>query len=224
MSILQDIDKAKHIIIEVDTDFLASASALYTYILRLHKKVSLICVSKEIDNRLSFLPWFDKIKSSGGSSADLKVSLKMSSLELYSLFEKNNIKLNQKMATSLYAGVLQETDGFTNNSVNGTIFAVAKQLIESGAEYKTCNEFILKNNTLASLRLKALMLQGMKLKDNATKAIMYISDDILKATGATEKDCFLIMNEALYLPHVKEVLLLKSDEQDKILKKIEKEL
>ena len=224
MTLLQDIDKAKHIVIEVDSDFLASASALYTHILRLHKKVSLVCTSKDIDNKLSFLPWFDKVKSTGYSSADLNISLNMSSSQLYELFKENNIKPNQKMATALYAGLLQETKGFLNSSLNGTIFAAAKELIEYGAEFNICNDFILKSTTLSQLRLKAVMLQNMSLHENAKVAHMKISDDELKATGAKVDDCYEVLLEALKLPYVKEVLLLKSDDKDIILKRIKKEI
>jgi len=223
MKLLQDIDKAKHIVIKAENDFLASASALYTYILRLHKKVSLVCISENIDDKLSFLPWFDKIKSIGSLSADLNISLDITSLQLYELFKRNAIKPNQKMATALYAGVLKETDGFLNHSVNGTQFAVAKELIEFGADNKICTDSILKSTTLSLLRLKATMLKNMILADDAQVAIMKISDDELRATGATQEDCNEILQEAMKLPYVNEIVLVKSDEQNKVLKKIKKE-
>ena len=224
MNILQDIDKAQHIVIEVESSLISSASALYTHILRLHKKVSLVCVSGEMDNKLSFLPWFEKIKNTPYSSADLKITLELKATQLYDLFKLHDIKPNKKMATALYAGLLQETNGFVNSSVNGTIFAAAKELIDYGADFKICNENILKSNTLSLLRLKSRMLQDMKLQESATLAVLNISDDILKASGAKESDSYLVMQEVMNLPHVKEVILLKSDENNKILKTIKKEI
>ncbi len=224
MTLLEDIDKSKHIVIEVEEEFLAPASALYTHILRLHKKASLVCKSEDIEYRLSFLPWMDKIKKTGYSSADLKISLDINSSKLYEIFKEADIKLNVKMATALYAGLLQETKGFTNSSLNGTKFAIAKELIEYGAEYKSCTKFILKSNTLSFLRLKAILLQKMRLEENATVAIVPLDDNDLKATGAKVEDSYLVLEEVLSLVHVRKVLLVKSDEKDKILKSIEKEI
>ncbi len=224
MKLLENIDDAKHVVIEFEDTFLASASALYTHILRLHKKVSLVCISKDINNKLSFLPWFEKIRTNRYSTADLNITLTMTSYELYESLKNSNISLNKKMATALYAGILIETKCFSNNKVNGTIFAVANELIEHGAEYKICTSHIQNSNSLSFLRLKALMLKSMSLKDNATLAIMSVSDRELKETGANLKDSYEVLEEALKLVHIREVKLLKSDESDKIIKCIKKEM
>ncbi|MDA3908475.1 MAG: phosphoesterase [Sulfurimonas sp.] len=157
-NILDGIDNAKYVMIVADAKCLPSASALYTHVLRLHKKVSLVCKTKNINNKLSFLPWFEKIKSDRVSSADLVIELDISSIELFNFFKINNIKMNHKMGTALYAGLLQETNGFLNSYIDGTTFAMAEELIECGADYKTCNNFIMKRSTLCALRLKATML------------------------------------------------------------------
>jgi len=223
MILLQDIQNAKHIVIKFDVEYLTSACALYTYALQLHKKVSLLCTKTDIDNRFSFLPWFEKIKHSGYSSADFILELSTSALELYELFEKNSIKLNQKMATALYAGLLVETDGFKNSNVNGMIFAVAKQLIDAKADYKACTRYILNTKSLAYLRLKSLMLKSILLKENATLVMMSVSDNDFKASGAKLDDAYDILQEGLTLLHVEEALLIK-EENKTILKRIKKEI
>jgi len=86
-NILDGIDNAKYVMIVTDANSLPSASALYTHILRLHKKVSLVCEAKNIDNRFSFLPWFEKIKSERVSSSDFIIELGNSSVELFKLFK-----------------------------------------------------------------------------------------------------------------------------------------
>ena len=77
--ILNRIDKANHIVvishINPDADSIGSASAVYTHILRLHKKVSWFCASKNISVKLKFLPWSEKIKNSFPASADLAISV-----------------------------------------------------------------------------------------------------------------------------------------------------
>jgi len=214
---IKAIQEANFVVIKADNKFLSSASALYTYILTLHKKVSLVC-EDEIDRRLIFLPWTDKCRKIVPSSSDLIIELDLTSSKLYKLFIDNNIKINQKMATALYAGLLLESDGFLNSSVDGTIFAIARELIEYKAEYRLCTKMIMKSTSLSAIRLKAILLNNMILSQNATVASLHVSDEILKATGAGLKDCDEVMNEALKLPHVNEVRLVKIDESDKIIK------
>ena len=59
--IIQRISQAKHVVViahlNPDADSLGSASAMYTYLLTLHKKVSFFCASKNINKKLLFLPW-----------------------------------------------------------------------------------------------------------------------------------------------------------------------
>jgi phosphoesterase RecJ-like protein len=221
MLFLEDINKAKHIVIKCKKQFLPSASALYTYILTLHKKVSLICEDENIDISYGFLPWLEKIKHSGYSSADFILELDIGASELYGIFSKNGIKLNSKMATALYGGLLFETDGFKNAKVDGMSFAIAKELVESKAEYKKCTKYVLNTKSLSYLRLKSIMLKKLILKDEAKLASIALSDDDFVATGADIEDAYDILKEAFSLPYVSEVELIKNN---KILKTINKEV
>ena len=213
------INNAKHIVITTDNSSFANASALYSYILTLHKKVSLYS-SEVLENRLSFLPWYDKARIKMPTSADLDLVIDAESLKLYKQFITLEIKLNVKMATSLYAGILEEFDNFQSPHCNGIVFATASELIALKAEYKKCNQYLFKSLPLSSLRLKAKLLSSLSLEDNASHAKLYVSDLDLKSTGSSLKEAFIIMKEALYLVNVDRVTLYKSDENCKILKEI----
>lgn len=221
--IFKNIQNAKHIEIVAKPEFLAVASALYTYILRLHKKVSLVCKSKNIGNKFSFLPWFEKIKVSDTPSADFTIACEFSSKILYEALQKEDIKLNKKMATALYGALLDETRGFVHG-VDGTTFAMAQLLIECGAEHELCSRFILKNTTLAFLRLKSLMLQKLFLHNSAKAALFCISENEMKATGASLEEAYQIMQEAFDLRYVEMAVLLDSDLEYAVKKVIYKEM
>jgi phosphoesterase RecJ-like protein len=220
--IFKSILNAKHIELVAEPEFLAVASALYTHILRLHKKVSLVCKAKNIDKKFSFLPWFEKIKTSDTPSADLKIICDFSSKTLYEIFEQENIKLNQKMATAMYAALLNETQGFMK-AVDGTTFARAQVLIECGAEHQNCSRFILKNASLAFLRLKSLMLKKLLLQNDAKAALFYLAENEIKATGASLEDAYEIMQEAFTLGYVEMAVLLDTDTEYEVKKIIYKE-
>jgi len=224
MNILNSIEDAKHVMIVTQLGSIAGASALYTHILRLHKKVSLVCLDSSIDKKLSFLPWFDKIKIIKTSSADFTIEFKYSCTELYDFIKISKIKINSKMATALYGGLLEETEGFLNKKTTKNSFAMAEDLIECGADYEICNHFIMKRTTLASLRLKALMLKNMTLLNSAKAAVFQISNDDLKSTGASIENCDDSLKEALKLPSVEMAILLSRDKEYRVLKLIYKEI
>ena len=222
MIAFNNIHNVKYIVIIVDNKSFANANALYSYVLSKHKKVTLVKI-EEIDIKFSFLPWYEKVRDNVPSSADLiidSMKIMINTVEVFNFLKNDDIKLNQKMATSLYAGLLQEYDGLTGDKCNSTTFVIASELIELNAEYKKCNDFLLKRDSLALFRLKAVMYKKMILSSDAKVLKMYITDNDLKETGATLKDINQILKEGLKMVHVKKVILYKSDEKNKILKSI----
>ena len=256
--IIKRIDEAKHIVVishvNPDTDSIGSASAFYTYFLTLHKKVSFFCVTKDINNKLSFLPWFDKIRDSFTSSADLAIALDCGDISrlgvdldidlinidhhqsnnnyakfnlvnkkaisttqiLYNFFKDNSVKINKKMATALYAGLLDDSNGFMDERVDGTFFATIKELIDSGADTKLCNRYIMQYMSLGAFRLKGIMLRDMQLFNNAQVAIFIVKNKDMLATGAIGEDCEYALEESLSLPSVTVALLLKENSNSTI--------
>ncbi|MBL0709138.1 MAG: phosphoesterase [Sulfurimonas sp.] len=225
--IIEKILNANHIVIDTDISNITGASALYTYIIRLHKKVSLVCMEKDDDKKLSkkyaFLPWFEKVRALKPQSADCFIDFNESCISMYEFFSKNNIKINPKMATALYAGLLQESEGFSSKIVDGTIFAMARELIDCGAEYKTCTKYILKTTSLSFLRLKSKMLSEMLLENEASASVFTISSDDLKASGANIVDCEEVLKESLMLQTVEIAVLLDLDNNNETIKLICKE-
>jgi len=212
-----DIDNAKHIVIKTDAESFANANTLYSYILSKHKKASLV-TTQEIDAKFSFLPWYAKKRETLPASADLIIQAQSDTVILFDILKKNDIVINQKMATSLFAALLEFTEGFFH--ANGTAFAVASELIEQKADYLTCKEFLQKREPLSLFRLKSLLYKNMCQSANAQIMNIYISDEDLKCSGATEQDVETVLKEVLKIVHVKEVRLYKSDDKNKILKSI----
>ena len=212
---IDEINKAKHIVIvlqdKASVDYLASANALYTYLLQLHKKVSFYCADFDYALNLEFLPWMKQLKNSRPSSADYKIEA-ISSIELLNYFIDNDIKLNTKMSSSLYAGLVDVTQGFTK-SLNGMIFAMLKLLVESGADVKSCTQNLINYQTYASIRLKAILLSKMQLVDNATKAVFELDEKDLEKSGAKAQDAKVVLRDALGLPTVNSAVVVYKNKE-----------
>ena len=214
---LEKIENTSHILIVIDSSSFFNASALYTYVLTLHKKVS-IQTREELPKKYVCVPWFEKVRMVSNSNAEYTIEMSDNTQSFYTFFVQNEIKINQKMATSLYAGMLKQFGEFTSVECDGMVFATVSQLIALKAEYKKCNEYLLYSQPLSFLRLKSLLLGTLTLKEEATVAELFLSDKQLEESGAKLEDAYVLMDDALKVIHVQEVRLIKSDENNKILR------
>jgi phosphoesterase RecJ-like protein len=216
---LEKIESAKHIVVLCDEESFANANVIYTYLLTLHKKVSLVSEEK-LAKKYAFLPWYDKLRTTAPTSSDMFLESDTDTLSLFRFLQKHAIKINQKMATALYAGLMMQYNYCKRSDCDGMIFAAFSQLIELGAEYKICVKYLQNFEPLSLLRLKAILYANMRLHDNAREALVYICDEDLKRSGAGMKDAQRIMSDFLSIAHVQEVHLLKSDANNEIIKSI----
>ena len=69
----------------------------------------------------------------------------------------------------------------------------------------------MKYQTLAGLRLKAVMLTNMKLLNDAKIALHLVSNEDMKKTGAIGEDCESALEESLFLPTVELAVLIREN-------------
>lgn len=217
MNLLESpIEQARHIVLHVsapfDADGLGSASALYTYALTLHKKVTLVCAS-EIPPRLRFMPWVDQARTHLPQSADVCIEIVsdqsvLKVLEVFEFLRVRGVKINAKMATALYGGLLESLEGFRSPQTDARTLHVAAELLERGADARAAVRFLLETLPLSHLRLKALLLLEMRLACDARLALLSATRAHLQRSGADESACEAPLREALCLPSVACAVLL----------------
>lgn len=215
----EKINAAKHIVVLCSEESFANANVLYSYILTLHKKVSIVSEEK-LPKKYAFLAWYDKVRSLAPSTADMQLKAGKDTFALYTALQQHEIKINQKMATALFAGLLMQYDSSKRSECSGMVFAAFSELIALGAAFKECVKYLQNFEPLSLLRLKAIMYTNMRLRDNARIAEVYICDEDLKRSGADMKAAVRILYDFLSLAHVVEVQLLKSDANNTIIKSI----
>jgi phosphoesterase RecJ-like protein len=247
--ILEKIKQAKHIALIVhvnpDADSMGSASAFYSYILQIQKKVTLFSHTKSINKKLMFLPWVDKLKHTLPPSCDMFISFDCANSErlgvkididinfdhhksntnfaqinyvdtkaisttqvLYDYFISTEVKINPKMATALYAGLIDDSQNFMSDKTDAKTFDMAKVLLEKGANNTLIIKNLFQTSPLSLLRLKGLMFSNMQLMFDARVVIHLVTKDMLASCGATCRDCEDALQESLYLPTVSVSYLL----------------
>ena len=254
----KEIEAAKHIVliahVNPDADSFGAASAMYTHLMRLEKKVTLFCATERVNPRLAFLPWFDNMRHQFPKNADLAMSFDcgaksrlgvevavplinidhhksnegygtlnvidtkaISTTEvLYNLFKAQEIKINPKMATALYAGLLDDSHGFLAPKTGVNSFKMAAALCEAKASISEAATALFHQNSLAALRLKSLMLAKMSLHCNAQVVVHLVTREMMLESGAREVDCEAPLEESTGLPQVKVALMLRENRDGKI--------
>jgi len=257
-ALVKALDEANHILIiahvNPDADSMGSALAMYTHVLRLHKKVSLYCQTEKMNPSLKFLPFFEKVKKHIPRDYDLALSFDCGAIKrlgietkgalvnvdhhvsnelygsinlvdvtaisttqvLYDFFKANEIKINAKMATCLYSGLVDDSQCFTTAKTSARSFEMAADLIQCGADNALCVTKLFKERSLASLRLKAKLLSTMTLHHAATVVSTLVEKSFFEETGAYEVDCEEALNESLELSTVKIAFMLRYTKEGKI--------
>jgi len=244
------IDSSQHIVLVThknpDADSLGAASAFYSYLLRTQKKVTLFCVSTELNQHLGFLPWFDKITDRFPESADCIISFDCGGYErlgiekelplinidhhisndfygtynlintaaisttevVYDFFVTNDIKINGKIALSLYAGLIDDSKCFSASECTVKTFMMAHSLIELGADHAMCVEWLFRHRSLASLRIQGALLKQMKLLADGRLALFEVPLSLLEETGAVVSECKKVLEEALGMRSVQAAVMV----------------
>ncbi|HIC42809.1 MAG TPA: bifunctional oligoribonuclease/PAP phosphatase NrnA [Sulfurimonas sp.] len=256
--LVKALDDAKHILIiahiNPDADSMGSALAMYTHVLRLHKKVTLFCKTEKINPALNFLPFINKLKYNLPSHYDLALSFDCGAIKrlgvdleeklvnvdhhvsnerygdinlidttaisttqvLFDFFIENDIKLNAKIATCLYAGLVDDSQNFSTDKTSERTFLMAAQLIKSGADNALCVKELFKSRSLASIRLKAKMLESSKLACSGKVVSTLVPRSFFEETGAYEVDCEEGLHESLELVNVEVAFMLRYTKDGRI--------
>lgn len=72
---------------------------------------------------------------------------------LFRYFRHNNIPMNRAMSTSLLAGLVSDTDNFSNPATSASALLMAGELLRRGGDLTLINRWLIKNKTINSLKL-----------------------------------------------------------------------
>lgn len=248
--IREKINTARHIVLMThmnpDADSMGSASAFYSYLLQLQKKVSLFSPTEHCDKKLNAIPWIDKLKHKFPASCDLAISFDCGSRKrlgvayegelinfdhhksneaygdincidesaisttqvVYDYFIAEGVNINPKMATALYAGLIDDSQNFQSDKTDARSFEMAEALLKKGADKARVVKELFQTSPLSLLRLKGMMFTQMQLEAEGFIVIHKVTKEMLERCGAHCGDCENALQESLYLPTVGAALLL----------------
>lgn len=98
------------------------------------------------------------------------------------------VKVNQAMATCIFTGISTDTGCFKYSNANATAHCVAAECIRLGAPYEMINRVNFDIKSRARIELERLALDGMLFFHQGRVAMMTITNEMVRQSGAMEND------------------------------------
>jgi phosphoesterase RecJ-like protein len=133
----------------------------------------------------------------------------------YQLF-KEIWPVDQESATCFYAALLSDTRYFTTSVVNHDVFTVAAEMVGLGVNPSEIARHFTQRRSLASLRILERALHSLSLYAEGRVAVLAITPEDIKATGATMPDMDGIVDYARSLAIVEIAVLVIGQEDGNV--------
>ncbi len=135
---------------------------------------------------------------------------------IFQYFELINEEVSPNMATNLLAGLISDTDSFTNSATGPKTLAIAGELVRRGANYKLVSFHTYKDKSLAILKLWGAALSRLVKNEKLNLAYTYLKQDDFQSVGLSENDGDGLANFMNNIDGPKITLVLKETAEGKI--------
>jgi len=127
---------------------------------------------------------------------------------VYKLLESSGKDIDGEVAQALFCALASDSQFFTLDRSNKECYEIASILIGLGAKPFKADEILNKSDSLAKFRLKAEVMSKMELALDGRVAIMSISEELFKKTGASRVDTEGFVDIPLSIECVEAALIL----------------
>ena len=126
---------------------------------------------------------------------------------VYRLGVAAGVTVTPAMATCLYTALLSDTGSFCYESTSAHTFALAKDLVELGANPARIAENLYFSNPLSKMQLLGSALMTLKREERI--AWLWVTQSDIIRLGAAEEDCLGIVNYAIGISGVDVAVFLR---------------
>jgi phosphoesterase RecJ-like protein len=121
------------------------------------------------------------------------------------------LSLAPESAACLYAGLLADTGGFRFSNTTPATLRIGAELVEHGADPARLADLILHRRSAATLALLSRVLEGIEYRSGGRIALLWLTQAMLRATGARASDTEGFVNFATSAQGVQLVAMFKEE-------------
>ncbi|RUM64827.1 MAG: hypothetical protein DSZ03_03800 [Sulfurimonas sp.] len=128
---------------------------------------------------------------------------------VYDFFREHHIAINAKMATALYAGLVDDSQHFLHTKTDAAAFEMAAELLRCGADTRGVAKALFQTTSLASLRLEGVLYEQLRLRHDGRIALLHLDLQTRSDTGAEPHEAEAALHRAQTLATVNVSVLLR---------------
>jgi phosphoesterase RecJ-like protein len=128
---------------------------------------------------------------------------------VFDLIEALGVPLTIEIATHVYLAILTDTGSFHYSNITPKTFGICQRTVRAGVNPAAMARRVFDQNSFGKLRLIGRLLADMELFAGGRLAVMYLSDDIMNATGTTYNDTEGLINLPLTAREIQAVVFFK---------------
>ena len=128
---------------------------------------------------------------------------------VFDLVEALGVPLTIEIATHVYLAILTDTGSFHYSNITPKTFDICQRAVSAGVNPAAMARRVFDQNSFGKLRLIGRLLADMELFADGRLAVMYLSDDIMNATGTTYNDTEGLINLPLTAREIQAVVFFK---------------
>ncbi len=118
----------------------------------------------------------------------LDASMGANAMIMLNVIEAMGVTIDQLIADCLYTGIATDTGCFKYSNCSALTHYMAAKLMEAGAQAEPINRAMFDIKSRARMQLEKLALQSIEFYDSDRCAIMRITTDMIRESGAGEND------------------------------------
>jgi phosphoesterase RecJ-like protein len=128
---------------------------------------------------------------------------------VFSLVEALGAALSPEAATHIYLAILTDTGSFHFSHMTPRTFDIARRCVEAGADPQWIARTHYDSSTLGRVRIFGAVLNAMQLDPSGRVAVLTVTQDLARATGANYDDTEGIINFPLSVKDIHAVAFFK---------------
>lgn len=142
------------------------------------KKIPIINIDHHPKNDLWRIASVNFAREDSSSTAEL----------IFEILTGMNLKITPQIATCLLSGVYNDTGGFQHSNTSKKVFAIASELLKSGAKLKQIADNFSNSKTTSMLKLWGIALSRLSLNKKYKIIYSVLQKNDIKKSGATEDE------------------------------------
>lgn len=128
---------------------------------------------------------------------------------LYYFFEKNNIKINSKMATCLLTGLITDTESFSNCATSIDSLNITSKLISLGGKAELIKNSVFKDKSINSLKMWGAVFSRLKKHPEIDIIYTYLTQKDLEKYNTSDSESDGLSNFMNNVSEGKAILIFK---------------